>query len=147
MARAPGMGHPPILGCATCFLYMKVLKYTYTTATTVWYRNFCWGWSFSVRWSALYCMYRPNTCYHNQGQTLVSPYIGMARKQDGGSNGCMYRPNTCYHNNYCLQKHCIKIMLWQSNHDQYELLLLPILFFKCKLRHAGTPQALEEWYS
>ena len=23
-----------------------------------------------------------------QGQTVVSPYVGMAREQDGGSNGC-----------------------------------------------------------
>ena len=24
-----------------------------------------------------------------QGQTVVSPYVGMVRKQDGGSNGCI----------------------------------------------------------
>ena len=24
-----------------------------------------------------------------QGRTVVSPYVGMARKQDGGSNGCI----------------------------------------------------------
>ena len=24
-----------------------------------------------------------------QGQTLVSPYVGMEQKQDGGSNGCI----------------------------------------------------------
>ena len=26
-------------------------------------------------------------CLHNQGWTLVSPYVEMSRKQDGGSNG------------------------------------------------------------
>ena len=25
---------------------------------------------------------------NHQGRTLVSPYVGMARKQDDGSNGC-----------------------------------------------------------
>ena len=25
----------------------------------------------------------------NQGGTVVTPYVGMARKQDGGSNGCI----------------------------------------------------------
>ena len=27
----------------------------------------------------------------NQERTVVSPYVGMARKQVGGSNGCIYR--------------------------------------------------------
>ena len=25
----------------------------------------------------------------HQGRTVVSPYVEMARKQDGGSNGCI----------------------------------------------------------
>ena len=27
--------------------------------------------------------------HHIQGRTVVSPYVGMAQKQDGGSNGCI----------------------------------------------------------
>ena len=28
-------------------------------------------------------------CLLYQGRMVVSPYVGMARKQDGGSNGCI----------------------------------------------------------
>ena len=34
--------------------------------------------------------YHNNYITHNyQGVTVVTPYVGMARKQDGGSNGCI----------------------------------------------------------
>ena len=34
---------------------------------------------------------RHNQACYDQGRTVVIPYVGMARKQDGGSNGCIIK--------------------------------------------------------
>ena len=51
----------------------KWLTISLKTATGIYWSNSVLGWK------------QPSY----QGRTLVSPFVGMARKQDGGSNGCI----------------------------------------------------------
>ena len=44
-------------------------------------------WKPFTKWTTNSVCWHKNAIY--QGRTLVSPYVGMARKQDGGSNGCI----------------------------------------------------------